>query len=279
VQSAVEVQRLLGAVRSVQVLVMGRDQAEIVRKHTYPLYTVFDGKHGIDGSSVLVASAEKFYLLTARHVGIESGRTKLFGDGEQPLFDDFLTLPESIDVSIATIQRPEFFIDNGFDFLQLDRWGINIDVRPREVEPQYLVLGYPYTKTRREVVGRKSNPMPFALWTRLYGQEEHNLLQCTSFTHLALQYLPDKLYDEELAEYRQAPDLRGMSGGGIWDTAGQEPVLVGLLIEQRPSAKPLSLIATRIDAISEVLRNIGDASIPMSRRLSAEVNVEQTPAQ
>jgi len=255
---------------------MGHAFTEIALRYTYPLYSVFEGKHGVNGSSVLLTSGDKFYLATARHVGIDSGRIRLFGEGNFTPYDEFLLLPESIDISIVTIIRPDYFTDNGFDFLPLEMWGINAGVRPRELEANYLILGYPHTRTRREVVGRKSTPSPFAFRTRLYGEEEHIPLECSSLTHLAFLYLSGKLYDKKSGVVQQAPDLRGMSGAGVWDISLQEPVLVGLLTEQRPITKPLSLIATRIDTISEVLRTIYDPSIPISRRLVSEVNLEKT---
>jgi hypothetical protein len=256
---------------------MDRTPGDIASKYTYPLYSVFDGKHGIDGSSILVKSGVKHYLITARHVGIESGKVKLFGECGQLPLDDFLILPETIDISIVSIQRPDLFMENGFDFLPIDYWGINTILRPRESNPNYLLLGYPYTRTRREVVGRKSLPIPFGFRTWVYGQEEHDLLQCPTLTHFALRYLCGKLHDEKRGEHIQAPNLRGMSGGGVWDISGPYPVLVGILIEQWPITNPIALVATRIDAISEFLRSIlGDDNIPMSQYLIAKGKINWT---
>ena len=252
---------------------MGKEQSELARRCTYPLFAVIDGKHGIDGSSVLLASAKKHYLITARHVGIESGRTKLFGDSAGNPFGEFFILPEEIDVTIVEVVIPTFFENLGYDFLPIELWGINHVLRHREAEAHYLVAGYPYTKTPREVIGRKASPVPFGFWTRSYGEEEMHILGCNALTHLALRYIPGRLFDERNQVHRQAPQLEGMSGCGIWDTSGQNPVLMGILTRKEPPEKPISLIGTRIDAVSEVIRETLDDSMPMSSRLGVSVKV------
>lgn len=199
----------------------------------------------------------------------------LYGESKISPLGDFIILPNAVDITVVEVTNASYFLDFGFEFLPLDQWGINHPLRPREDAPNYLVLGYPHTKTRKEVFGRKSDSVPFGFWTRLYGSEELQILGCDELTELALRFIPTKLYDERLALHHRAPDLQGMSGCGIWDTAGLEPILVGVLLEQRPVTTPLSLIATRIDAISEVLRGIGDTSIPMSRRLAVDVDFRQ----
>jgi len=246
------------------VIVQG--QAEGARSHTYPLFAVFDGKHGVNGSGVLLASTERNYLVTARHVGLESDRTKLIGnDGVNP-FGEFLILPKVIDVTIVEILIPTFFESLGYAFLPIEFWGINHALRHREIEPHYLVLGYPSTKTRSEVIGRTVNPRPYGFWTRLYGQEE---MGCDPLTQLALRFVPNKIHHEAKG-FMQAPKLDGMSGCGIWDTSGKHPVLVGLLTDQQP----MSLIGTRIDAFSEVVREALDITIPRSSRLGVSIKME-----
>jgi hypothetical protein len=223
------------------------------------------------GSAVLLRLAEQPFLLTAAHVadrgargGLEVGaRERIVPLGGRYFHTtppdggraadrfDLAVFPLS-DAVAADLGAPNFL---GPDEL---RWTERPHVQSTPAGT-YLLTGFPSSKQPRqpksdgEFVVRPYQPL-----VQASELDRYESLQVHPDSHLALAL--DRSDLQSLSGPKQAPDLHGMSGGGVWRIdhligAGEPRAhLVGIMVEYHDSPSHV-LLATRIGVALQLIQD------------------------
>ena len=140
---------------------------------------------------------------------------------------------------------------------------VNVDLDDKgEFPALYGALGYPACQNPTIEPEDESpiKPFAFSYTAQLRSASEHEQLGISTATHLLLAASNNK---SRRTDGRKAklPDLRGMSGGGLWRYTeyGQAPnvkapCLLGVLIERRK--KTGNILAARMGLVFEGLRKV-----------------------
>jgi hypothetical protein len=252
---------------------------------TAPIYRPDDeGKPIAVGSSVLIAIGPIRFLVSAAHVldvrrdyqlvvGAGSGLVPLAGDFTRLYSTSALSAAEDhVDVGIVRLSGKSWdavALDRFAQWLELDHSGKIL------ADHTFALLGYPLTKQRESIEGLNLVASAYRMAAlecgkRLYEQEGHD-----PKVNLLLGFDRRKMWGIEGRV--TAPDLYGVSGGGLWrfgrrlrDTI-HSPRLSAIAIEWRKRGRYKYVLGTRIEpivaALVERYADVRDAVRSLARML------------
>lgn len=231
------------------------------------------------GSGVLISVAERYFMVTAAHVLAEDYNNTfiILPDKELQLGGKlhFTPMPESgkreddmIDLAVMELD-PKVVIEilEYFRFITLD----NIEISHKIQEPQhYLSVGYPGDKT--EIIKDEIKAVPFVYLTEAVYDFDYVSSDMIPQSHIAVKF-DGFITSESNPEVHAAPNLGGISGSGLWvirhmftPNSPTSKQLVGIVIKYIITEKnQTAVIATRMDVVTEFIRQHFNVDIPKSK--------------
>jgi len=232
------------------------------------------------GCGLLISLADKFFMLTAAHVIAEDYNNIfiILPNKELQLGGvlHFTPLPatgkrEDDKIDIAVMELDDSVVVEilaTHKFITLN----NIEIGHNDVQmPYYLSVGYPATKTEKVWGKAEISAIPYPYQTELESGFNFEKFGFASSSHVAVKF-DGKVISEKNITVHKSPQMNGISGSGLWflkDFAKPEMIknkqLVGLIIERVNKSNNQALIATRIDLVTEFIRQHFNLSIPKSK--------------
>lgn len=267
---------------------------EDIRECTCQLFSIDDGIPIARGSGVFVKAGDIHFLLSAAHV-FESYDGQLYAPttlGEKnytPIGGELNTnkidtIREKDTTDIAILElHPDIIapLSAYYSFLDGQYLGLN----HRLVNNlYYMYFGYPASKKQTKLklhenkVIAKANYFPtIPIDPNLYSQ-----FGCDVHRNIVIEYNKRRVLDIEKKIQETAPDTFGMSGSGLWfippqpNIPNQSPVkyLVSILTEW-PIKNRKHILSTRIDIVTETLRQTYGISFPISQIYQMNINLEK----
>ncbi|HMJ46802.1 MAG TPA: hypothetical protein VK498_05700 [Ferruginibacter sp.] len=245
------------------------------------------GEPAPTGSGLLITLAGKYFMLTAAHVIAEDYNNIyiILPDKELRLGGvlHFTPLPESgkreddkIDIAVMELEDKVIAeISAAFKFITIE----NIQIGHKIIEmPYYLSVGYPATKTKKIWGKPEISAIPYPYQTEPESAFNFKKFGFKPASHIAVKF-DGKAISEKNMRIHKAPVLNGISGSGLWflkDFANPDMLknkqLVGLVIEGIKAPGNQVIIATRIDLVTEFIRQHFNLEIPKST--SVKVNLK-----
>lgn len=251
---------------------------ELVRRFTLPLLKPKGDRVISVGSALLLRVNRRYYLVTAGHVGLESNDISVL-TGLKPDSTVFgaLHVLATIDCAIVEILNPTPILDSGFyEFLDeaqiLRTHNVNLD----DSHLSYMVVGYPWKKTRRQWQSDEVRSTPFGLLTRPLPKTDALYEEFNEHFDILLQYHRKRVISNRTGHFQIPPELEGMSGCGLWYHSPDTFGLVGMLKERAPKENSRALVATHIDAILEGIRLCYDDKLAQSEKLFVQISEQST---
>lgn len=222
-------------------------------------------------SGVLLQINENYYLCTAAHTYYkeEVGNIGTFiGEDFYVLQGELSLLPidasrENDKADIAVCKLTNEVVEDlkiKYKFLPLERVCINHKLQE---ENRYFMLGYPVTKTKKNVSTKTIKVKPFKFVTKgIISSNRYEKIGCDFLVNYLIDFHRYKVTNLKSKRKLTAPKPEGNSGTGLWFFNGKELVLVGIMIEY--DNKESVFIGTRIDLVTELIRIRFDSTIPQS---------------
>lgn len=240
------------------------------------------------GSGVLIKVDKLHFLVTAAHVaedlndnlflGIEEYTTYRLGGirvTNNPLHS---REKDKLDVCILKLCEDTVKeVKKAYKFLDSSELGINHKFMPY---PMYEFVGFPATKSKFDKYRKRLKSVPYHYITMPAEEDVYNKMGCHTGFNVVVKYDKKKVYNHSKNETQIGPELYGISGCGLWFTPPENIItkaepkkeLVGIMTEW-PMNHRKYLIATRIDVISEIIRQRFNCDIPKSQML--KLNIEK----
>lgn len=241
-------------------------KASKVKSHTLPIPAIVNGRMTVDGSGVLIELRNNFYLVTAEHVVQNNTITLEVGS---PLsasdFGTFIRISDA-DIIIYQVKNPQAFINDGrLAFVANDEIVLGESGHFTHDTHDYWVCGYPSSKSKR-LWGNSSKveAWPFGFMTRQMSHDEYCNYPFDPRFHLIVHFREDLIVNGKTKQRQNPPNLEGISGGGVWRVQDDRISLAGIITEKYPRQRPTSIVSTRIDVVTEVIRRTWDLSIQAS---------------
>lgn len=248
----------------------------------------YDNKNGEPagfGSGFLIRLADRYFMVTAAHVIAEyynkiyvilpSKELQLGGKLH------FTPMPASgtrddDNIDIAVMELDDSVVADllvSFKFTTIE----NIELGHKSKENQYyLSIGYPgdLTKIENKVI----NAIPFPYQTEFESNFDYKKTGFSDTSHIAVKF-DGFIKSESNPIAHPAPRLGGISGSGLWflkDFATPNMIknkqLVGIVTTLISHNGSQAIIATRIDLVTEFIRQHFNLDIPKSP--SIKVNIK-----
>lgn len=260
-----------------------------INKCTCQFLTLKNNVPQAHGTGVLIKVNNAYFIITAAHV-IENFEEKLYVRFEQ---NRITRIEFELSINKINIHRKDDKTDiailklfdstaqtlSGFyNFMDESELGINHQL---EDSPLYLGFGYPTSQTNIHYKTKKITTEPTFFTTKPVELSIYNKLECTLDKNIIVHFNKNKFVNTLTQQLGTAPDLYGMSGGGLWYIPMQtlnpnqslKKELVGILTEW-PIKDRQFVISTRIDVITEMLRNTMNFKLPISKIFYCNFNVE-----
>ncbi len=247
-----------------------------VLRHTPQIYRLVEktkkssSPYDAIGSAILLKLNDRYFLITAGHI-ISENKVRKIGfleDGTFHILDghfiyinpDLDTVSKYTDLAICELDfESKEFLTNHFDFI--DGAKLNFDYQPKN-DKNFLLVGFPWRKTKFNFVKQKIKVIPFKFLTDIYKNNQISKeIESYRDQCLVLNYPQRQIIDIKTGEKKRAVTPEGFSGCGVWhipnifvenmDNAIAN--LAGIVIIQDEFTKRY-IIATRIHIVSEILR-------------------------
>lgn len=242
----------------------------IIENFVCPIYTRNQsGNAQVTGSGTLVKLNSIYFLITAAHV-VQASDTS-----EQCILAPSALLPlkqcsttkgdrsDKLDFAIFELDEEQIIATKAwrsFYDLSHDKGTLGI---PRGEE--FALTGFPATKNRISATAncKRYIPPPSQLTLIMQHVSKHDsIFDCETYSndhHHAFYFHRRKFFGESNRRVR-APELNGLSGGGVWhlEDGKSAPLalarftLRGIIIEQE--SRPPRVIATRLEVILHDIR-------------------------
>lgn len=253
----------------------------------YTCQILYDGDYKAQGTGVLITDNEQFFLVSAAHV-VENKLSSLYvRNGEKTIFQLHLESninkvenrkSDKIDVAVlkltpSTVEE----LSKYHYFLEIRQLGVNHIVSR---DGSYVTYGYPASQTKKHyTTGTIIAEPTFIVMKAVTDEKVYNDLICVSTRNIIAEYPRNKMRKNDTEVIGTGPDLAGMSGGGFWNLhydidKNIDKKLVGILTEWSLKNRNY-VIYTRIDIISEILRNLYDVNISPSQIFSSTFSIEE----
>lgn len=241
----------------------------------------------LTGSGVLFEIDNRYFVFTAAHVFPEKMNDTFFIILYEAIYLGgklyTVSIPKSgnrnddkIDLAVIELQpdivtklKTEYKFHRFQDILL----GHTIDEFHR-----YLSVGYPSTKTKKEWNKPIINTEPLVFNSKPVTNFEYASFGFNFNHHIAIEFTGDVMCENSL-QTSAAPRLNGISGSGMWYLPNfpeidkvQTKKLIGITIEQVNKPQNQALVATRIDLITEFLRqHLSIKIIPPSKKIKINI--------
>jgi hypothetical protein len=245
------------------------------------------GEEKVTGSGVLFEIEKRHFVFTAAHVVAENIEDIYFLVPFQAIYLGGklynVSLPASgkriddkIDLAIIELE-PEIVskLKTEYKFQTVDDilLGHQMDRCIR-----YLSVGYPSTKTQKEWNAPIIKSEPFVFNSNPVINFEYERFGFNFESHLAIEFLGEVISEKSL-QRKSAPILKGISGSGMWYLPNfpeidevQTKKLIGISIEQVNKPSNQAIVVTRIDIITEFLRQqLKIQSLPISKNIKINI--------
>lgn len=252
------------------------DLSTVLLRHVIPLFSVPKGKRPtLVGTGLLVSAHGHNFLVSAAHVLDEvsaqgslhyyidqnrlskiSGsilRTSAPSPGERQT--------DRIDIGVAHLTGPEFPPYPLIDKHTIPRESLLPHALPRG-HKQYLVTGFPGTKSRANPSNNQMVSCPYAFLALSSSDADYAQLSVSPETHLVLKVDTGKmLFPGNIVQ--AMPDPHGMSGSPVWllfDSHGKNETTftpaVGIAIEHHRAAQAIVVtdISVALSLIDEAVK-------------------------
>ncbi|EJG02534.1 hypothetical protein [Flavobacterium sp. F52] len=220
------------------------------------------------GTGVFVKIGDNFFLFSAAHVfddfeelfiPIEEGKTLIKPGGNiiknHPKKERKC---DELDVAILILDNQSVKdLSKDYSFLESS----NLEINHSSIDfMSYIVFGYPSTWSKKLYLQDCFHSIPFIGFTKSVNSNEFKKLNRNDFLNIIVEYDRQNTPNLKSKSICYGPDLFGISGCGLWYIDNfdltSEPKLVGIMNEWSISNRD-RLIATRIDAYTEILRGKG----------------------
>jgi hypothetical protein len=217
-------------------------------------------------SSVLISVQEQFFLLGAGHVfeenhiedlGILIGNRFNILQGLISYVNPFQNdIANKIDVAILKLPLDLVkIIRQKYEFLSYQKIGIDHELIFEEI--RYLVVGFPWRKSRPNPVKKTIKPKPLVFISNIAGDEGYKALNLEKHNNIILNYKQKNVIEAKSGHSKLGPNPEGISGCGIWliDVYPPSPKpnykLVSIVTDKDKNKKYIQ--STRIDIVNEIL--------------------------
>lgn len=220
------------------------------------------------GSSILMKVHERFFLITAGHIISENGigeigfledGTFFILNGKFIYVNPDGNLSKYTDLAICELDfELQIFLSKYFEFINDSE--INFDYNPQNSE-NFLLVGYPWRKTKYNFEKQKIKVTPFKFLTDIYDNGQLGELKSLQDQNLIIGYAQRKIRNTKTGLIKKGVNPEGLSGCGVWhipnpfveDISKVKANLAGIVIRQDEHTSRY-IIATRIHIVSEMLR-------------------------
>lgn len=255
-----------------------------IAKHTCQLFYVTPPTFEPSGSGVLVTNGVDYFLISAAHVldyasnlSILNGKDLIAISGLN-VITSTNGLPRRFDNKDIAIFKLESeaveLIKERYEFMPLERLGI--DHAPASTQ-QYIIAGFPKSNTKGVIVNNVANikARPIFLTTKVLSAAGCEKMECW---RMEFDYNRESVIDSITKENIIGPHPLGVSGGGVWFVAvtpfeGKIYAtyrLVGVATDYI-GAETNVIVATKIDVVSEGLRQKFGLNIPKSKTITVNI--------
>jgi hypothetical protein len=123
----------------------------------------------------------------------------------------------------------------------------------------FVLSGYPVRRNRDGLVGDQFTARAYSLLMHDGDQSLYDAIEADSAAQLALPFEKNDVWD--LDKRVNAPDLEGVSGGGLWrvpihDGAVADTRLSAIAVEQHPKGRHRHVLATRIRTVLSTIHRL-----------------------
>jgi len=258
-----------------------------IREYVCQFLVVKKGKIKGDGSGVFIKVDNYYFLITAAHVTddreydlkvpVANGKAIIIQGELNTNTINGLRKDDKVDICIYKLNEHTLsLLDNYYNFLEKEDLGINHNLNYLDM---YLTFGYPSSQTEQKYKTNIVIARPFYFVTQPKTEEFYSLLQCKQSENIIIHFDKYDFYDKETGKQYIAPNTYGMSGSGLWYVPEQtnninafvEKKLVAILTEWWNEDKKC-IISTRIDVVSEIIRQTYNLNLPVSSIFNARIN-------
>ena len=227
------------------------------------------------GTGIFVKIGSKYFLFTAAHVldDIEkifipkdSGKTLLKPGGQ--IIKNMINGDrenDDLDVGILVLDN-NTVRDLHEDYFFLNENQIELNHIPIDFH-SYIVFGYPTTMSKKSISRNSFHAVPFFNFTKCVNKEIYKKINRKDLYNLLVEYDRKNTPNLKSKTMSFGPNLFGISGCGLWfvnpSVTNEKPKLIGIMNEWSKLNRSV-LIATRIDAYTEVLRKYKMIDFPES---------------
>lgn len=222
------------------------------------------------GSAVLIKLNDRFFLVTAGHIINENNIGKI-GFFEINTFHilygnfiytnpDFDKESKYTDLAICELDiESKEFLTKHFDFI--DGTKLNFDYQPKN-DKNFLIVGFPWRKTKFNFVKQKIKVIPFKFLTNIYKSKQISKeIESYRDQIYLLSYPQRQIIEIKSGQKKRAVTPDGLSGCGIWHipdiyVENLNNIVVNLagIVTRQDEFKKLYIVATKIHIVSELLR-------------------------
>ncbi len=243
------------------------------------------------GSGLLLKFNNRFFMLTAAHV-IAEDYNDLFiilPEKELRLGGQLFSTPlppsgrredDKIDIAVLELNNETVKeIGEDFSYISVDEIGLShkciID------QQKYLTVGYPASKTKKIWNKDEISALLYPYVSEVADDFDYKRFGFSKNTHIAIRF--DGYITYLNNDNKQiAPKLNGISGCGLWyldnfpsTDQDKNKLLIGFILERRREEGNKALVATRIDLVTEFIRQHFNANVPKSKTI--KVNFDFKP--
>lgn len=265
-----------------------------IRECTCQLVSIHQGIPKPRGSGVFVKIGGIHFLLSAAHV-FESFDGQLcapatHGENNYTPIGGELNInkitgarqDDKTDIAILEL-HPDIIVPLTSYYSFLDEMDLGINHQSVN-NLYYLYYGYPASKkqTKLKLLENKIIAKPNYFPTIPIDANLYPKLGCDIHRNIIIEYNKRRVIDIEKNIQETAPDTFGMSGSGLWFIPPQPNLpnvsttkyLVSILTEWRIKNRK-HIISTRIDVVTETLRQTYGLQLPISQFYQMNINLER----
>lgn len=235
------------------------------------------------GTGVLVEVDGHHFVFTAGHV-IDKEEQNLWvpigGDDLIRLGGQYLTNSsykrnhDDIDIGVIVLTDSTVTsLKNIYSFIPKEEITVDHEFVNRQ---EYVVLGYPATKTKANYKTNKLITTVFSYITGAGASSRYKRMNCNPDHRVLVHYDRRSVLNLKTGRTQQGPNSHGMSGCGLWHVPSQgfalktgEKRLVAILTDWPNGSW---WIGTRIEVFSEFVRQRFDLDLPMPQHLKVSID-------
>jgi hypothetical protein len=251
---------------------------------TMPLFVPDEqGEPALVASGLVLEIGSERLLLTASHtvrdwpgLSISAGNELTLIRGEHWTVHsegvEFGTLNDKLDVSIVRLERAVADRLDAAEVATLDDVDLTVPIIGRD---PFLMVGYPEKRNRDGLTGDEFSALSYSLLMHDGEAELYGDVGAHSTNQLVLPFQKNDVWTPD--KRVTAPDLRGVSGGGLWrvpinDRPVRQTLLSAIGVEQHPKGKHPRVLATRMRVIlSVVYHSFPTLKAPLERAVERAV--------